>query len=59
MENTNKKYWKGVEELKNDIGFVQNANREFNLDDIETELIEPDTAALFDSSNKLKLKELT
>ena len=39
MENTNKKYWKGVEELKNDIGFVQNANREFNLDDIET--VEP------------------
>ncbi len=39
MENTNKKYWKGVEELKNDIGFVKNANREFNLDDIDT--IEP------------------
>ncbi|CAH0997005.1 hypothetical protein EMA8858_03142 [Emticicia aquatica] len=39
MENTNKKYWKGVEELKNDIGFVKNANREFNLDDIET--VEP------------------
>jgi MoCo/4Fe-4S cofactor protein with predicted Tat translocation signal len=39
MENTNKKYWKGVEELKNDIGFVKNANREFNLDDIDT--VEP------------------
>lgn len=39
MENTTKKYWKGVEELKNDIGFVKNANREFNLDDIET--VEP------------------
>ena len=39
MENTEKKYWKGVEELKNDIGFVKNANREFNLDDIET--VEP------------------
>jgi len=36
MENTNKKFWTGVEELKNDIGFVKNANREFNLDDIET-----------------------
>ncbi len=37
MENTTKKYWKGVEELKNDIGFVKNANREFNLDDIEND----------------------
>ncbi|WP_337041555.1 TAT-variant-translocated molybdopterin oxidoreductase [Emticicia sp. 17c] len=39
MENTNKRYWKGVEELKNDIEFVKNANREFNLDDIDT--VEP------------------
>ena len=37
MENTTKKYWKGVEELKNDIGFVKNANREFNLDEIEND----------------------
>ena len=37
MENTTKKYWKGVDELKNDIGFVKNANREFNLDDIEND----------------------
>lgn len=36
MENNNtKRYWKGVEELKNDIEFVKNANREFNLDDVE------------------------
>ena len=39
MENTNKRYWKGVEELKNDIEFVKNSNREFNLDDIDT--VEP------------------
>lgn len=36
MENNNtKRYWKGLEELKNDINFVKNANREFNFDDIE------------------------
>jgi molybdopterin-containing oxidoreductase family iron-sulfur binding subunit len=35
MENTNKRYWKGVEELKNDINLVKNADREFNLDDVE------------------------
>jgi MoCo/4Fe-4S cofactor protein with predicted Tat translocation signal len=35
MENTNKKYWKGIEELKNDISVVKNADREFNLDEIE------------------------
>ncbi|MCU0324531.1 MAG: TAT-variant-translocated molybdopterin oxidoreductase [Spirosomaceae bacterium] len=36
MENNNtKRYWKGVEELKNDIEFVKNANREFNMDDVE------------------------
>jgi MoCo/4Fe-4S cofactor protein with predicted Tat translocation signal len=28
MENT-KRYWKGIEELKNDAGFVKNAHREF------------------------------
>ena len=39
MENTNKRYWKGVEELKNDIEFVKNADREFNLDEIDT--VEP------------------
>jgi MoCo/4Fe-4S cofactor protein with predicted Tat translocation signal len=35
MENTTKRYWKGVEELKNDINFVKNANREFNFDEVE------------------------
>jgi MoCo/4Fe-4S cofactor protein with predicted Tat translocation signal len=35
MENTNKRYWKGIEELKNDINVVKNADREFNLDDID------------------------
>ena len=35
MENTNKRYWKGIEELKNDIDVVKNADKEFNLDGIE------------------------
>jgi MoCo/4Fe-4S cofactor protein with predicted Tat translocation signal len=35
MENTKKRYWKGIEELKNDIDVVKNSQREFNLDDIE------------------------
>lgn len=35
MENTTKKYWKGIEEYRNDIEIVKNADREFNLDDIE------------------------
>lgn len=30
-----------------------------NIDKIERELIEPDSKALFDSANKLKVKELT
>jgi MoCo/4Fe-4S cofactor protein with predicted Tat translocation signal len=29
MENTTKRYWKGVEELRNDPAFVKNADREF------------------------------
>lgn len=29
MENTTKRYWKGVEELRNDAAFVKNANSEF------------------------------
>lgn len=29
MENTTKRYWKGVEELRNDATFVKNANSEF------------------------------
>ena len=29
MENTSKRYWKGVEELRNDATFVKNANSEF------------------------------
>ncbi len=41
------------------IGITIHCTDKTNLDEIETELIEPDTAALFDSSNKLKLKELT
>jgi quercetin dioxygenase-like cupin family protein len=40
------------------IGITIHRTDKTNLDEIETELIEPDTAALFDSSNKLKLKEL-
>jgi quercetin dioxygenase-like cupin family protein len=41
------------------VGITIHRTDKTDLDDIETELIEPDTAALFDSSNKLKLKELT
>jgi quercetin dioxygenase-like cupin family protein len=40
------------------IGITIHRTDKINLDEIETELIEPDTAALFDSSNKLKMKEL-
>jgi molybdopterin-containing oxidoreductase family iron-sulfur binding subunit len=29
MENTSKRYWKGVEEIRNDATFVKNANSEF------------------------------
>ncbi|MFY7889747.1 MAG: TAT-variant-translocated molybdopterin oxidoreductase [Spirosomataceae bacterium] len=29
MENTNKRYWRGIEEFKNDAEFVKNAHREF------------------------------
>jgi MoCo/4Fe-4S cofactor protein with predicted Tat translocation signal len=35
MENTKKRYWKGIEELKNDIDLVKNSQKEFNLDDIQ------------------------
>ncbi len=35
MEDTNKRYWKGIEELKNDINVVKNADREFNSEEIE------------------------
>jgi quercetin dioxygenase-like cupin family protein len=41
------------------IGITIHRTDKTNLDEIETELIEPETAALFDSSNKLKMKELT
>ncbi|MGR3810861.1 TAT-variant-translocated molybdopterin oxidoreductase [Jiulongibacter sp. NS-SX5] len=35
MENTTKKYWKGIEEYRNDIEVVKNAEREFNLEDLD------------------------
>ncbi|UBM57282.1 TAT-variant-translocated molybdopterin oxidoreductase [Marinilongibacter aquaticus] len=35
MENTTKRYWKGIEEYRNDLEIVKNADREFNLDDLE------------------------
>lgn len=35
MENTNKRYWKGIEELKNDIEFVKNSENEFNMDGVD------------------------
>ena len=34
MENTSKRYWKGVEELSNDATFVKNANSEFANPDL-------------------------
>ncbi|QMW02507.1 TAT-variant-translocated molybdopterin oxidoreductase [Spirosoma foliorum] len=34
MENTSKRYWKGVEELRNDETFVKNANSEFANPDL-------------------------
>ncbi|GAB3963040.1 TAT-variant-translocated molybdopterin oxidoreductase [Spirosoma harenae] len=34
MENTSKRYWKGVEELRNDASFVKNANSEFANPDL-------------------------
>lgn len=34
MENTSKRYWKGVEELRNDPTFVQNASNEFANPDL-------------------------
>jgi molybdopterin-containing oxidoreductase family iron-sulfur binding subunit len=34
MENTSKRYWKGVEELRNDAAFVKNANSEFANPDL-------------------------
>lgn len=34
MENTSKRYWKGVEELRNDATFVKHATSEFNNPDL-------------------------
>ncbi len=34
MENTSKRYWKGVEELRNDATFVKHANSEFSNPDL-------------------------
>ncbi|AQG82076.1 TAT-variant-translocated molybdopterin oxidoreductase [Spirosoma montaniterrae] len=34
MENTTKRYWKGVEELRNDATFIKNANSEFANPDL-------------------------
>ncbi len=47
MENTSKRYWKGVEELRNDATFIKNANSEFANPD-ETSL---DSDGLLGGSN--------
>ena len=47
METISKRYWKGVEELRNDAAFVKNANSEFaNPDDSS-----PDSDGLLGGSN--------
>ncbi|SOE22072.1 quinol:cytochrome c oxidoreductase iron-sulfur protein precursor [Spirosomataceae bacterium TFI 002] len=35
MKNTTKRYWKGIEDYKNDISVVKNAEKEFNLEELE------------------------
>ena len=42
MENTTKRYWKGVEELRNDAQFVKNANSEFTNVNSEEDLLGKD-----------------
>ena len=42
MENTTKRYWKGVEELRNDAQFVKNANSEFINVNSEEDLLGKD-----------------
>ncbi len=42
MENTTKRYWKGVEELRNDSEFVKNANSEFANVNSEEDLLGKD-----------------
>ena len=42
MENTTKRYWKGVEELRNDAAFVKNANSEFANSDSDELSSDPD-----------------
>lgn len=39
MKNTTKRYWKGVEELRNDTQFVKHANTEFNNGTTQDELL--------------------
>lgn len=41
------------------IGMTVHRTDKVDLDEIEADLIEPDAIALFDSSNNLKVKELT
>ena len=35
MKNINKRYWKGIEEYRNDLEVVKNADREFNLEELD------------------------
>lgn len=50
MENTTKRYWKGVEELRNDATFVKNATSEFANPDLN-ESSSDDLSGLLGGSN--------